>query len=211
MPFWARIASTVSPNDMPRGISSLEEEADHLALVVGLHLLAGDDDELAAARLLDRLERAAEDVVVGHRDRAEPFRLGVVEELVDLDRAVVRPARVQVEVGEDPVVLSAARSAAGGAGGGRARRRSPRRGRRAPRRLRRGRLAALLRAARAVGVVRDEARSLGGGELRLAARPAARRSLRPPPAPRRRSAAGPRRRDEDRGRPEQLRARGAAE
>ena len=66
---------------MPRGISSLEEEADHLALAVGLHLLARDDDQVAVARELDRLERAAEDVVVGDRDRAEPVRLGVVEQV----------------------------------------------------------------------------------------------------------------------------------
>ena len=49
----------------------LEEEADHLALAVRLHLLAGDDDELAARRVVGCLERAAEDVVVGDRDRAE--------------------------------------------------------------------------------------------------------------------------------------------
>ena len=80
----------------------LQEEPDHLALVVGLDLLAGDHDQLAAARRLDRLQRAAEDVVVGDRDRAEPLRLGVVEQLVDLDRAVVRPGRVHVQVGDDP-------------------------------------------------------------------------------------------------------------
>ena len=79
-----------------------QEEPDHLALVVGLDLLAGNHDQLAPARLLDRLAGAAEDVVVGDRDRAEPLRLGVVEQLVDLDRAVVRPGRVHVQVGEDP-------------------------------------------------------------------------------------------------------------
>ena len=79
-----------------------EEQADHFALPVGLHLLAGDHDQVAAARLLDRLERAAEDIVVGDRDRAEPLRLRVVEQLVDLDRAVVRPGGVHVEVGDDP-------------------------------------------------------------------------------------------------------------
>ena len=71
----------------------VEEEPDHLALVVGLHLLARDHDEVAAACELDRLEGAAEDVVVGDRDRAEALRLGVVEQLLDRDRAVVRPAR----------------------------------------------------------------------------------------------------------------------
>ena len=80
----------------------VQEEPDHLALVVGLDLLAGDHDQLAPARLLGRLAGAAEDVVVGDRDRAEALRLGVVEQLVDLDRAVVRPGRVHVQVGEDP-------------------------------------------------------------------------------------------------------------
>ena len=72
MPFCARIASTVSPNDMPRGISSRRKRPITSPWSVGLDLLAGDDDQLAAARLLDRLERAAEDVVVGDGDRAEP-------------------------------------------------------------------------------------------------------------------------------------------
>ena len=59
----------------------LQEEPDHLALAVGLDLLAGNDDEVAVARELDRLERAAERVVVGDRDRAEPDLLRVVEQL----------------------------------------------------------------------------------------------------------------------------------
>ena len=80
-----------------------QEEADHLALAAGLDLLAGDHDHAAAARALGRLESAAEDVVVGDGDRAEPFRLGVVEQLVHLDRAVVRPVRVHVQVGDDPL------------------------------------------------------------------------------------------------------------
>src|SRR6187397_680542 len=74
----------------------LEEEPDHLALRVGLDFLARDHDQLAAACLLDRLERAAEDVVVGDRDRAEAGLLRVVEQFADRDLAVVRPARVQV-------------------------------------------------------------------------------------------------------------------
>ena len=80
----------------------LEEEADHLALGVGLDLLAGDHDQVAVARLVHRLERAAEGVVVGDRDRAEALGQGVVDELRRVDLAVVRPVRVHVEVGDDP-------------------------------------------------------------------------------------------------------------
>ena len=101
----------------------MQEEADHLALAVGLDLLAGDDDEVAAARLLDGLERAAERVVVGDRDRAEALRLGVVEQLVDLDRAVVRPRRVHVQVAEDPVAVGERRLGRGRRGAGSASRR----------------------------------------------------------------------------------------
>ena len=57
-----------------------EEQADHLAVAVGLHLLARDHDQLAAAGELDRLERAREHVVVGDRDRAEPLVLRVRHE-----------------------------------------------------------------------------------------------------------------------------------
>ena len=93
----------------------LQEETDHFALLVGLDLFAGDDDEVPAARLLDRLEGAAECVVVGDRDRTETLLLGVVEQLVDLDRAVVRPARVHVQVAEDPVALGERRLGRAGA------------------------------------------------------------------------------------------------
>ncbi len=92
-----------------------EEEPDHLALVVCLDLLARDDDEVAALRLLDGFERAAEHVVVGDRDRAEPLRLRVVEQLVHRHRAVVRPVRVHVQVAQDPVAVGE-----GGLGGARA-------------------------------------------------------------------------------------------
>ena len=95
---------------------ALEEEADHLALLVGLDLLAGDDDQVAIASLVEDLERAAEDVVVGDRDRAEPLGLGVVDELGRVDGAVERPRRVHVEVGDDPrpVGERVGRRAAGG-------------------------------------------------------------------------------------------------
>ena len=79
-----------------------QEEADHLALVVRLHLLAGNHDQVATARPRDRLLGAAEHVVIRDRDRPEPFGFGVVEQFVHLDRAVVRPRRVHVQVGDDP-------------------------------------------------------------------------------------------------------------
>ena len=82
-----------------------EEEPDHLAVPPGLDLLAGDHDQVAVPRELDRLERAGEDVVVGDRDRAEPLRLGVVDERRRLDRAVVRVVRVHVQVGDDPLAV----------------------------------------------------------------------------------------------------------
>src|SRR5207237_2407179 len=67
-----------------------KEEADHLALAGGLDLLARDDDEVPAACELGGLERAAEGVVVGDGDRAQPLELRALEELADLDAAVVR-------------------------------------------------------------------------------------------------------------------------
>ena len=81
---------------------ALEEEPDHLALAVGLDLLARDHDQLAVAGVVGGLERAAEDVVVGDGDRAEALGLGVVDELGGVDAAVVRPRRVHVQVGDDP-------------------------------------------------------------------------------------------------------------
>ena len=96
---------------MPRGISSPQEEPDHLTLVGSLDLLARDHDQPAAAGALDGLLRAAEDVVVGDRDRAEPLGFCVLDQLVDVDRAVVRPVRVQMEVGDDPVAFLGRRPA----------------------------------------------------------------------------------------------------
>ena len=98
----------------------MEEQADHLALAVGLDLLAGDHDQVAAARELGRLERAREDVVVGDGDRAETFLLRVRDERRRLDRAVVRVVRVHVQVGDDPLAVGerlglVARVAAGAA------------------------------------------------------------------------------------------------
>ena len=99
------IAAIVSPKRHPARDLLAQEEADHLALVVGLHLLAGDDDDVAAARELGDLERAGEDVVVGDRDRAEAFRLCVLEQQRRRHPAVVGRARVHVEVDDDPVAI----------------------------------------------------------------------------------------------------------
>ena len=63
----------MSANVIPRGISSRRKSPITSPWLVGLHLLARDHDQVAAAGELDRLERAAEDVVVGDRDRAEPL------------------------------------------------------------------------------------------------------------------------------------------
>ena len=49
----------------------LDEEADHLALVGGLDLLADDHLDAVLRGLGARVERAGDLVVVGHRDRAE--------------------------------------------------------------------------------------------------------------------------------------------
>ena len=124
--------------------------------------------EVAAARALGGLERAAEDVVVGDGDRPEPFGLCVVDQVVDLDRAVVRPRRVHVEVDDDPVLVLERRARRG---------RPPAGGDVGVDRQHVGRerveaLAlrlrdALLGALRAKGVVLDEPRRFGGGELRL--------------------------------------------
>ena len=88
--------------------------------------------ELAVAGELGRLQRAAELVVVGDGDRAEADRLGVVEQILDRDRAVVRVRRVHVQVDSDPraagerVAVAAGDAPAAGEArgrGGRARRR----------------------------------------------------------------------------------------
>src|SRR4029450_9022501 len=63
---------------------------------------AGDDGQRAVARQLDGLERAAEGVVVGNRDRTEPLLLCLVNQLLGVDETVVRPRGVHVEVADDP-------------------------------------------------------------------------------------------------------------
>jgi hypothetical protein len=104
----------------------------------------------------------------------------VVEQLVDVDRAVVRPVRVHVEVGDDPVAALERRRAFGGA--------SASAGQRVvdPLHLVReraealalGRGPALVGAACAERAVLHEARSLGGGELGLELAPVRRRDRR---------------------------------
>src|SRR6476646_10483067 len=80
-------------------------KADHLALPVCLDLLAGNDDELVIGRKLCGLEGAADGVVVGYGDRAEADCLRMHDEVCWIDGAVVRPARVHVEVAEDPLAV----------------------------------------------------------------------------------------------------------
>ena len=92
-----RVREGHAPGDL-----ALEEEADHLALVVRLDLLARDHEEIRPARGLHRRLGAAEGVVVGDRDRAEPLGDRVLDELLRLDEAVVRPRGVHVEVDRDP-------------------------------------------------------------------------------------------------------------
>ena len=70
---------------------ALEEEADYLTLVGGLHLFARDDDEVAVARGIHGLECAAEDVVVGDGDRADPLCHRVIDQLQRIDGAVEGP------------------------------------------------------------------------------------------------------------------------
>ena len=79
----------------------LDEEADHLALVGGLDLLADDHLHAVLGGLLARLERAGDLVVVGDGDRAEPALAGGREQHVDGRHAVVRVIGVHVQVDVD--------------------------------------------------------------------------------------------------------------
>src|SRR5207244_2412153 len=161
-----RVRERESARDLLR-----EEETDHLALAVGLDLLARDHGQRAAARALDRLERAAEAVVIGHRDRAETLGLRMVDELVDLYGAVVRPARVHVQVREDPLPVGERIERSARLGHAPALRQPPVElvvltGDGGERLLLRAR-APVRGAALAERVVLREARGLCGGELRL--------------------------------------------
>ena len=86
----------------PAGNLALEEEADHFALIRGLHLFTGNDDDVVAARRVHRLERAAEHVVIGDRDCADSLVFGVVHKLRRINAAIEGPRRVHVQVGDDP-------------------------------------------------------------------------------------------------------------
>ena len=105
MPPWSRIAAIVSANVMPRVISSSRNSPMTSPWSSVLISSPGMTTRSRVSRELDRLERAAEDVVVGHGDAAEPDRLGVVEQILGRDRAVVRPLGMKVEVERDPVAI----------------------------------------------------------------------------------------------------------
>jgi hypothetical protein len=79
-----------------------QEEADHLALVGGLHLL-GDDhlDPADACRDLLRLQCSRDLVVVGDRDCAQPALLGGLQQQLRGGGAVGRVVSVHVQVAVD--------------------------------------------------------------------------------------------------------------
>jgi hypothetical protein len=74
----------------------VEEEADHLALVVGLDLLTRYHRHVTVPRELERLHGACEHVVVGDRHRAEPFGFGLVEQERRRHLTVVRRVSVHM-------------------------------------------------------------------------------------------------------------------
>ena len=102
-PPWRRISAIVSCERHAARDLLLDEEADHLALVGGLHLLG--HDHLDPVGALARLERARHLVVVGDRDRAEADPLGGVEQRVHRRRAVGRVVGVHVQVHVHEVAL----------------------------------------------------------------------------------------------------------
>ena len=93
---WGRDQAALSPDGGDRVFEAqaardllTQEEPDHLALALCLHLLARDDGQAASAGELDRLLRASEHVVVGDGDGAEPDLLCRVEQFRSGDAAVV--------------------------------------------------------------------------------------------------------------------------
>ena len=97
----------------------LDEEADDLALVGGLDLLADDHLDAVLGGLRARVERAGDLVVVGDRDRAEADVAGGREQHVDRRRAVVGVVGVHVQVDLDQLALGEPRADLGLAGPGR--------------------------------------------------------------------------------------------
>ena len=71
-----------SANVMPRGISSSRNSPITSPWSSVLISSPGTTTRSRVRASLDGLERAAEDVVVGHGDAAEPDRLGVVEDVL---------------------------------------------------------------------------------------------------------------------------------
>ena len=172
----------------------LDEEADHLALVGGLHLLG--HDHLDPVGPLARLERAGDLVVVGDRDRAQAGALGGVEQRVHGRGAVRRVVGVHVQVHVHEVALleplaklRACRPVV--AARRRSRRRAPRSARLCgPTRARRAPGGSACGSARQGRGRRAGARAARPGSPRRAARTAARARRRPPP-PRTGAAATP--------------------
>src|SRR5262245_26496247 len=80
----------------------LQEQADHLTLVRGFHLL-GDDhlDPADPLGLLPRLERSGDLVVVGDRDRPQVTRLRGLKQKLHGGRAIGRVVGVHVKVAVD--------------------------------------------------------------------------------------------------------------
>ena len=83
----------------------VDEEADDLALVGGLDLLADDHLDAVLGGLGARVVRAGDLVVVGDRDRAQADVAGGGEQHVDRRRAVVGVVGVHVQVDLDQLAL----------------------------------------------------------------------------------------------------------
>ena len=85
----------------PAGDLLLDEEADHLALVRRLHLLGDDHLDAVVLGHVARGVGAGDDVVVGHRDRAEADVTRGLEQSFDRGRAIVGVVGVHVQVHVD--------------------------------------------------------------------------------------------------------------
>ena len=118
-----RVRERHAPRDL-----LVQEEPDHLALALGLHLFAGDHDRAPGRGASSTASCAPANTLWSVTAIApSPSASRMVEELGDGDRAVVRPARVHVQVGDDPVAVGERVGRAGSRGGAaRATRRSAR-------------------------------------------------------------------------------------